>query len=126
MKDIKNYRAKKYDEYKMVKDDIYEVEKNGEKIYVTSLSFVQEKEYGEGECAAIVSQYPLEDILDAYSCYISDFYKKMNTKESKVCYFEFASRKEINIENLRKIIGKHVYNKEVNEDERPIIKLVIE
>lgn len=49
--------------YKQVKEGIYECIDDGEIMYVTSLSFVQEPEYEEGEFADNISQYSLEDIL---------------------------------------------------------------
>ena len=97
----------------MVEDGIYETEDNGEKVYVTSLSFVQEPELGEGENAACISQYPLEEILDNFMCYVSDFYPDLNTADSQVCYQEFASTDIEDLQELRTIIGKHAYEKEV-------------
>lgn len=93
-----------------------------EEIYVTSLSFVQEPEYDEGTNATDISQYPLEDVLDKFSCYISDFYEDINVETSNVCIQEFASKSLENIKNLLEIIDKHVYNKE----EDGYVKLIIE
>lgn len=125
MKEIKNYHANKYDTeaYKMLEEGIYEtMDEDEEALYVTSLSFVQEPELSEGENAADISQYPLEDILDKFYCHISDFYEELNGEDSQVCYQEFASPEFEDVQNLRSIIGKHVYNKEEGE----IVKLVIE
>ena len=69
MKEIKNYDARKYETeaYKKLAEGIYEtMDEDDEALYVTSLSFVQEPELGEGENAADISQYPLEDILDKF------------------------------------------------------------
>lgn len=68
----------------------------------------------EGENASYISQVPLEDILDEFYCYISDFYEELNTKDSEICYQEFASDDLEDVKNLRTIIGKHVYSKEVD------------
>ena len=125
MKEIKNYNASKYDteEYKRLEEGIYEtMDEDDEALYVTSLSFVQEPELGEGENAADISQYPLEDILDKFYCHISDFYEDMNGEDSQVCYQEFGSPDLQDVQNLRSIIGKHVYNKEEGE----LVKLIIE
>ena len=126
MKNIKNYNAKKYEDekYTKVEDGIYKIidDWNYKDLYVTSLSFEQEPEIEEGEDASDISQYPLEDILDKYLVYISDFYEDLNKENSKTCYQEFASSNLENIKNLREIINKHVYNKE----EEGKIKLVIE
>lgn len=115
MKDIKNFEAPKYagGGYERVGDGVYKTVDGGNTVYVTSLSFVQEPEFGEGANAAEIAQYPLEDILDKFLCYISDFYPQLNTAESSVCYQEFAALDAEAVGKLRTaIIGKHVY--EVN------------
>ena len=114
MKDINDFNAPKYNgpEYSMIEDGIYETEDNGETIYVTSLSFVQEPEFGEGRSAADISQDPLEELLDNFMCYVSDFYSGLNTADSPVCYLEFASTDMEDLQELRSIIGKHVYEKQ--------------
>ena len=125
MKEIKNYDASKYETeaYKKLAEGIYEtMDEDDEALYVTSLSFVQEPELGEGENAADISQYPLEDILDKFYCHISDFYEDLNREDSQVCYQEFGSPDLQDVQNLRSIIGKHVYNKEEGE----LVKLIIE
>ncbi len=133
MKEIKNFDAEKYNSHKLghtnytkVETGIYECGEGKNKLFVTSLSFVQEPELGEGENADDISQYPLEDVLDKYFCHISDFYEKLNVKKSKTCYLEFASGKLDNVKSLRKIIGKHVYNKEIDNGDQISVKLVIE
>ena len=120
MKNIANYRAEKYasSSYTEVAPDIFESPEG----YVTSLSFEQETELDEGSSAADISQYPLEDVLDRFSVYISDFYEDLNTAESAVCRLEFCGRTAERIQRLRSIIGKHVFNRE-SED---VIDLVIE
>ncbi len=129
MKNIENYDAEKYskEEYKKLEEGIYEcVDKDGDTLYVTSLSFEQEPELDEGENASDISQYPLEDILDEYYCHISDFYEDLNIPDSARCYQEFAAMDIEDIKNLRNIIGKHVYNKEYEKDGNVYIRLVIE
>ena len=124
MKDIKNYDAPKYGGavYTLVEDGIYKTEDNGETVYVTSLSFVQEPELDEGSSAADISQYPLEALLDEFGCWVSDFYDDLNTEDSAVCYQEFMSGTSEELKNLRSIIGKHVYEKQDGQ----YIKLCIE
>lgn len=124
MKQIENYPAQKYesDKYSFVEDGIYKLEDDGEILYVTSLSFVQEPELEEGSHAGEISQYPLEDILDEFLCHISDFYEDLNTEQTQVCVQEFAAPDLEDIRRLRTIIGKHVYNKQVED----YIKLIIE
>ena len=129
MKNIENYNAEKYsdEKYRKLEEGIYEcVDKDGDTLYVTSLSFEQEPELEEGENAGDISQYPLEDILDEFYCHISDFYEDLNTPDSIRCYQEFAAMDIEDIKNLRSIIGKHVYNKEYEKDGKVYIRLVIE
>lgn len=116
------YNGKLYYRKEDDEKDIIYVERPREYIYVTTLSFVQEPEYDEGGDAANISQYPLEDILDKFFCFVSDFYKDINNDSSNVCFLEFASSKLKNVQKLLEIVDKHVYNKEV--DGR--IKLIIE
>ncbi len=124
MKQIENYAANKYSnvEYTEMEEGIYKTIEDEDPLYVTSLSFIQEPEYNEGNDASYISQYPLEDILDKFYCYISDFYSELNTEDSSKCYQEFASSDIEDIRKLRTIIGKHVYNKEDGE----YMKLIIE
>lgn len=149
MKNISNYKAQKYnnnDRYTFIEEGIYLFKNMYDSIeddmfvyrsmktskiepdyYVTSLSFEQEPEHGEGTSPKLISQYPLEDVLDKFLVHISDFYKKENDKSDSLCYQEFASPNIEQIKKLRKIIGKHVYNKEyVGDDGRTYIKLAIE
>ena len=101
--------------YKRAEDGIYVTEDvhgiaDGD-VFVTSLSFVQEPEYREGDNASDISQYPLECLLDEFGCWVSDFYEELNTADSQICYQEFASDSIDNIRKLRSVIGKHVYIK---------------
>lgn len=113
MKEIKNYNSPKYNsaDYKLIDDDIYETTDGEEKIFVTSLMFVQEPELGEGSSAGNISQYPLEDVLDKFYVYVSDFYPELNTADSQTCYLEFAAPDFEDMQKLHAIIGKHIYNK---------------
>lgn len=124
MKNIQIFDAGKYDApaYKRVDEGIYERE--GE--YYCSLSFVQEPAYGEGESAADIAQYPLEDIMDNTDTYISDFYDEMNTETSETCYLEFGAGSADDIRSLLGIVGRHVYNKSVFQDGKELQELVIE
>lgn len=124
MKQIEGYPAPKYEGggYSLVEDGIYRAESSGGSCYVTSLSFVQEPELGEGHHAGEISQYPLEDLLDAFFCHISDFYEELNREPSQICYQEFAASDLECIKKLRRIIGRHVYNRELNGS----MQLVIE
>lgn len=120
MKNIKNYIADKYGSplYAAIEPDIYECESG----FVTSLCFEQEPDLEEGSSAADLSQYPLEDVLDKFNVYVSDFFKALNVAESQVCYIEFCGNELEAIQQLRTLIGKHVYNRDNGET----IDLVIE
>lgn len=124
MKNIKNYNAEKYNKenYEKIEEGIYKLKSKVNDLYVTSLKFIQEPELGEGENASYISQYPLEDILDKFSVHVQDFYDELNKETSQICYQEFGSPYLENIQKLRSIIGKHVYNKVVDK----YVKLIIE
>lgn len=124
MKNISSFNAPKYllSNYIDQSDNIFKI--NDE--YVTSLIFQQEPDLGEGTSSLNISQYPLEDILDQFSVYVSDFYKELNTKGASMCYLEFSSTDIEDIRMLRSIIGKHVYNKTIFEGSKSFVKLVIE
>lgn len=125
MKNIHLFHAPKYDngKYIFVEDGIYKLVYRGISAYYLSISFVQEPEYDEGENAADISQYPLEDIIERFNCCVSDLYTELNVESSQVCYQEFCSLKLSEIQELRSIVGKHVYNLE-DDDEN--IDLIIE
>lgn len=120
MKNIRSYKAEKYGSplYAEVEPDIYKCDAG----FVTSLCFEQEPELEEGVSAADLSQYPLEDVLDQFSVYVSDFYNELNNSESQTCHIEFCGERVEAIRQLRSIIGKHVYNRDNGE----AIDLVIE
>ena len=92
-------------------------------VYVTSIVFEPEPELDENEpFDPLVSQYPLDDILDKYRTYCFDGYEAENASDHENSYVEFASEDVEDIRNLLEIIGKHVYNRE----EGNYIKLIIE
>lgn len=124
MKEIQNYNAPKYMNggYSLIEDGIYKIEADKEILYVTSLTFIQEVELGEGQDASEISQYPLEDVLDKFYCYVSDYYESLNLAQSQSCYLELASSNLEDIRQLHSIIGKHVYNKEIDG----YVQLIIE
>lgn len=113
-----------YNDIKYIKmnDNVFKQEVSEDNYYVISLSFEQEPELNEKIDNGTISQYPLEDILDKFNVYISDEYKELNNSDSSTCYLEFASSSLEDVERLKSIIGKHIYNKEENG----VIKLIIE
>lgn len=130
MKNIKYYEAEKYNEekYEKVAEHIYKTEDTflGGEQYVTSLCFEQEPEFEEGTSPQDISQYPLEDILDKYLVAVEDFYENENNASSDICYLEFSGKDMENIQDLLEIVGKHVYNKNVEKDGDVSIDLIIE
>ena len=120
MKNIRSFMAEKYNtaSYIEAEPGIYACDSG----FITGLCFEQEPEYEEGTSAAEISQYPLEDILDKYLVYVSDYFEELNNSESRICYLEFCSYDINDIRQLRSIIGKHVYNKENGG----IVNLVVE
>ena len=118
------YDGQKYYKDKNDNDDsFYQKNDNIQKIYVTSIMFEQEPNLGENNPSdKLISQYPLEDILDKFFCYCLDDYSYENETDKENSYVEFASKDINDIENLLTIIGKHVYNKQ----EGDYIKLIIE
>ena len=126
MKNIKIFNHTKYEKenYKKIKDGIYEYQdENGVSYYCLPISFEQEPEFDEGESSAEISQYPMEDILDKFLVHVSDFFEYLNNGESNVCYYELSASNLKNIIKLKKsIIGKHIFNKEVGEEIKLVIK----
>ena len=124
MKNIENYRAEKYLSplYTQLEPDIY----RGIDGVVTSLSFEQEPELGEEAEPGFVSQYPLEDVLDRFCVFVSDFYLNLNAAGAGRCYLEFCGDDVPSVRELRSVIGKHVYNKIVSDGKNEYAELVIE
>lgn len=107
MKNITIYESPKYKsgKYVPVGNGIY----NQEETWFVSLSFEQEPDLGEGTSPQDISQYPLEDLLDQFSVYVSDFYEAENAASDRLCYLEFAGDSESDILKFCNIIGKHVF-----------------
>ncbi len=124
MKNIALYNSSKYlsSDYTEVFSGIYKMDES----YYMSIMFEQEPEYDEGEDASDISQYPLEDLLDEFCVYISDFYDQENKKGNKQCYIELCSPELEDLIEMQTIIGKHVINKVIIKDGEEVIDLVIE
>lgn len=124
MKNINFYCSPKYStpEYHEVAPNVF----SHNDYYVTSLSFEQEPTLGEGQSAADISQYPLEDILEKFCVHISDFYSELNHERNATCHIEFAGRKMEYITSLLRIVGKRVINKDIYEDGEVSTILIIE
>ena len=132
MKEIRNYDAEKYTTgrlaaaYVPVAEGVYEVMVDEDIYYVTSLSFVQEPELGEGDSAHRLSPFPLNDILDRYLCHISDRYELESIRDPGVCRLEFASPCLTDILGLRELIGRHVFSREREIGGKVYGELVVE
>ena len=124
MKNTVSYIDVKYssEAYSEIEKGIYKYGDNT----VTSLCFEQEPELDEGKDSTDISQYPLEDILDKYNVFVSDFYKEKNAQATQKCYLEFCGKREESIRGLRSIIGKHVNCKTIKDDGSEYIELAIE
>lgn len=124
MKNIKLLTPEKYCTlgYLLVSEGIYEKDN----AYFMSLCFEQEPDYGESISADIISQYPLEDILNKFFVFVSDFYEVFNTKTTEKCCLEFSSSDIADLKKLRSIIGKHVYNKTTEKNGLQYADLIIE
>ena len=122
---IAEYEGQKYYIDPEDEEDIIFLDENasgGGEIYVTSIVFEPEPEFDENEPAEEISQYPLEDILEKFFCYVSDDYTEENEKDPVNCYIEFASEDMEDIRNILTVVGKHVYNKDNGE----YVALIIE
>ena len=108
--------------YEQIEDGIYLCDGR----YITALSFQQEPEFDEGLNAADISQYPLEDILDRFSVYVSDFFPDLNLPSKTKCTLEFSGFTLEDVRELRGIIGKHVYNRKIHKDGRAYVELGID
>lgn len=134
MKNFQSYKAEKYgsDKYKKIEDGIYRTADpfgmdDGD-IYVTSLTFELENDrYGEEDGSPrFIPQVPLEDILDEFFVFVTDFYEDLNNASETVCYQEFGSSDIEDIRKLRTLIGKKYYAKPSEEDGEGYYTTVIE
>ncbi len=113
------YRASSYQE---IEPDIFF--RDGK--YCLSIQFQQEPELGEGCDATDISQYPLEDLLDRFGVYVSDFYTEINARSGQKCHLELASGSIRNIRELKSIIGRRVYNRAFDKGGEDYAELIIE
>ena len=120
MKNIKTFELT--DDLQKADEDIYT---DGDQYYI-GLSFEQEPELDEGASSADISQYPLEDILDEFYVYVSDFCEDFNSQGDAECRLVLAGDDIDDLVRLKSIIGKHVYNAVVEADGKEYVKLVID
>ena len=96
------------------------------KSFFLGLSFEQEPEFEEGSFSNDISQYPLEDILDKYNVSVYDFCRDVNSQKNRQCKLILTGTALKNINELKSIIGKHVYNKAIESNGQEIVELIIE
>ncbi len=92
------------------------------------------KDEDDGNCRMTISyeldsdnsQYPLEDILDKFYLYVSDFLESENNSNSNKIKIELGGTLE-DIKKAQEIIGKKIYNQDfLDEDEQIRVNLKIE
>lgn len=89
--------------------------------YVTTLSFTLEAERQE----LADRQYPLEDILDEYLAHVSEFVQ--DDPENPEMILELCTQNwPEKMTALTGIVGKQVYNREIEKNGQSLIELVIE
>lgn len=120
MKNIKLETAQKYadkSQFRHVKNNIYEdLNDKDDTKYRMTISYELESED---------NQYPLEDILEKFYLYVSDFLESEH--DSKHGFFMEELAGELNdLENAQAIIGKTVYNQDYHEGKEVKVRLVIE
>lgn len=123
MKNIRLEKLKKYENkrrYKKVAEGIYmDLKDKHEAKYRMTLSY-------ELEADETNNQYPLEDILDKYLMYISDFLESKNKPNTNTFIFEFGGYLDKMIK-AKELIGKKVYNRDfIAEDGQIRVELVLE
>lgn len=119
MKNIRPIPLEKYSTpvYESTDDSVYR--NTEENTFVTALSFELEEDED--------SQYPLEDLLERFNLYVSDFIGLEDFGRSNNLIAEFAGDLEDVRRFLKSIVGKRVYNTHVEgEDGQTYIKLTIE
>ncbi len=119
MKNIRSITLEKYKDlpYEYLEEHIYR--NHADQIFVTALSF--ELEANED------SQYPLEDLLDHFNLYVSGFIDPEAFGQSNHLNLELAGDAEDIRDLLKSIVGKRVYNINIQgEDGQTYVKLMIE
>lgn len=117
MKNIAIITLEKYadpDRYRLVEDGVYE-DKNDRDESKYRIAFAFELEEGDD------TQYPLEDVLDTYFLYVTDF---VPSDSEKVMIRELGGELE-DVRNVKAIAGKRVFNEEYDKDGQTYIRLAI-
>lgn len=129
MKNIKIHKRERYEDknnYQLIEKGIYKALQTSNELvesgdYVMSIAFELEEKLGE----TVNRQYPIEDILEKYSIYVSDTIK--DNQENKIVILELSSGSDVmEIIKLKEIVGKRVYNKTFTDSGQTYQKLIIE
>lgn len=128
MKNIQLISLEKYNDsskFEKVTGGIYKALCNYENVekdwYVTAFSFTLEEDLNENEDR----QYPLEDIMTKFYAHVSEVIQ--DEKDNPVMKLELCTQEWLDeMKELIKIVDKHVYNREIVEDGKTYIELVIE
>ncbi|GBU10431.1 hypothetical protein AwErysi_00470 [Erysipelotrichaceae bacterium] len=127
MKNIQIISRNKYKnlkEYRLIEEGIYRCLRAGVDVergdYVIALSFTLEVERGELDNR----QYPMRDIQDKFYAVISEVISGEDL--SNIIEYEFSTGGELaDIQALKSIVGKEVYNEDFEEEGIIYTKLVI-
>ncbi|MTB52215.1 hypothetical protein [Lewinella sp. W8] len=72
------------------------------------------------------NQYPLEDLLDEHTVHVEDFFLEDDNNEPNRYLYGFGGNQR-NLESLKTIIGKKVYNQDYfGEDGQVYVRMVVE
>ncbi len=123
MKNIKLEKCKKHEnskKYQLVESGIYlDLKDKDDAKYRMSISYELESDESN-------NQYPLEDILDKYLMFVSDFLESENKPNSNKYIIEFGGYLN-EMKKAKEIIGKKVFNRDYKDDDGQIrVDLIIE
>lgn len=103
--------------YQLIEESIYNDLKSEDGFATHRMAMSMELEEGED------TQYPLEDILDKYRVHVEEF---LDADNDIMCRYVMGGDLE-NLQALKSIIGKRVYNEEfMDENGKTRVKLIIE
>lgn len=123
MKNISLEKSENYEnsaQYKLVENGIYiDLKDEDDAKYRMTISY-------ELESNETNIQYPLEDILDKYLMYVSNFLESKNNPNTNKYTLELGGYLD-GMKKAKEIIGKKVFNREFKDEDGQIrVKLVIE
>lgn len=124
MKNISIEKSQKYENsehFKLIENGIYEDLKDSDDTnYRMTITYDLEPENDTN------NQYPLDDILDEFYLYVSDFLESENNSKTTEYKIELAGEFD-SLKKCQKIIGKKVYNQEFRDVDGQIrVNLIIE